>query len=288
MIAPGEAAPAPRRGPLGGREFQLRTASAIVLATIVLTTLFVGGWAFAAIWLIAGIVAAGEWIMISRIAPVRGVVVLTALALSGLALCLRLDAPPLVWLAVAALGLVALLVTVRDSAGRSRVAIGFFSAALLALVPPALRDDPAIGIFGPAWMFAVVWSTDIVAYITGRTFGGPKLMPSVSPKKTWSGSLGGLAAGIAAGTGLVIVARSEGWSTLANAPLVVVAVTSAVASILSQAGDLAESALKRRYGVKDSGRSIPGHGGVMDRLDGFFAVAVLAGLYLVAHRLAVL
>ncbi|GJE19405.1 phosphatidate cytidylyltransferase [Methylobacterium marchantiae] len=288
MVSPGDAASAPRRGPLSGREFQLRTASAIVLATIVLTTLFVGGWAFAAIWLIAGIVAAGEWIAISRITPVRIVVAVTALSLTGLALCLRLDASLPIWLAVAAAGLIAILVVAGDKARRGRAIVGFGSAAVLALVPPALRDDSGIGIFGPAWMFAVVWSTDIVAYITGRTFGGPKLMPSVSPKKTWSGSLGGLAAGVAAGTGLVIAARSQGWTTLADAPLVVVAVTSAVASILSQAGDLAESALKRHYGVKDSGRSIPGHGGVMDRLDGFFAVAVLAGLYLIAHRLAVL
>ncbi|MCC0806689.1 phosphatidate cytidylyltransferase [Methylobacterium sp. W2] len=287
MVSPGDAASAPRRGPLGGREFQLRTASAIVLATIVLTTLFLGGWAFAAIWLIAGIVFAGEWITISRIAPLRLTVALTGLGLAGLALCLRLDASLPIWLAVTIAALVALLVTVRDSGGRGRVVIGFLSAAVLVLVPPALRDDPAIGIFGPAWMFAVVWSTDIVAYITGRTFGGPKLMPSVSPKKTWSGSLGGLAAGIAAGTLLAMAARSQGWSSLADAPLAVVALTAAAASILSQAGDLAESALKRHYGVKDSGRSIPGHGGVMDRLDGFFAVAVLAGLYLIAHRYAV-
>lgn len=287
MVSPGDAASAPRRGLLGGREFQLRTASAIVLATIVLTTLFLGGWAFAAIWLIAGIVFAGEWITISRIVPLRLSVALTALGLAGLGLCLRLDASPPIWLAVTIAALTALAVTVRDSDARGRVVIGFLGAAVLALVPPALRDDPAIGIFGPAWMFAVVWSTDIVAYITGRTFGGPKLMPSVSPKKTWSGSLGGLAAGVAAGTLLVMAARSQGWSALANANLAVVALTSALASILSQAGDLAESALKRHYGVKDSGRSIPGHGGVMDRLDGFFAVAVLAGLYLIAHRFGV-
>lgn len=287
MIASGEAAPAPPRGPLGGREFQLRTASAIVLGTIVLTTLFVGGWAFAAIWLVAGCVAAGEWIAISRITPVRPAVAATALALAGLVLCLRLGAPLGFWLAVAAAGVAALAVTVREGKARGRAVIGFAGAAILALVPPALRDDPAIGIFGPAWMFAVVWSTDIVAYITGRTFGGPKLMPSVSPKKTWSGSLGGLSAGIAAGLLLVLAARAQGWSSLAETHLGVIVMTSAAASILSQAGDLAESALKRQYGVKDSGRSIPGHGGVMDRLDGFFAVAVLAGLYLILHRLAV-
>ena len=177
------------------------------------------------------------------------------------------------------------LVLAQDGPARGRAVAGLAGGAVVALVPPGLRDDPAIGILGPAWMFAVVWSTDVVAYITGRTFGGPKLMPTVSPKKTWSGALGGLAAGTAAGIGLVALARGYGWSPLAATSLAVVGLVSAAASIFSQAGDLAESALKRRWGVKDSGRSIPGHGGVMDRLDGFAAVALLAGLYLLAHRM---
>ena len=157
---------------------------------------------------------------------------------------------------------------------------------MIALVPAALRDAPAIGLLGPAWMFAVVWSTDIVAYVTGRTLGGPKLMPRVSPKKTWSGALGGLAGAVAAGIAIVLLARTQGWSPLAETSLLLVGLASAVASVLSQGGDLVESALKRRYGVKDSGTSIPGHGGVMDRLDGFFAVALLAGLYLILRRIA--
>lgn len=284
-MVPGEAAPASQRGLLASREFHTRLVSAILLGAIVLSTLVLGGWPFAVIWLAAGIVFAAEWIGMSAVAPRRLVLSLTAATLFGLVLCLHGDVAPGISLGVGAVGAVLVAAVARGGAGRGRALAGLASSAVIALVPTALRDDPAIGILGPAWMFAVVWSTDVIAYFTGRTFGGPKLMPKVSPKKTWSGALGGLAAGTLAGVALVMVARNHGWSDLATTPLTLVALVSAAASILSQGGDLVESALKRRYGVKDSGRSIPGHGGVMDRLDGFFAVAVLAGFYLIARRL---
>lgn len=284
-MTPGEAAPAPQRGLLASREFHTRLVSAILLGAMVLSALVLGGWPFAVIWLAAGIVFAAEWIGMSAVAPRRLVLALTAITLFGLVLCLHGDVAPGISLGVGAVGAALVAAVAHGGAGRGRALAGLASAAVIALVPTALRDDPAIGILGPAWMFAVVWSTDIIAYFIGRTFGGPKLMPKVSPKKTWSGALGGLAAGTLAGVGLVMVARDHGWSDLATIPLALVALVSAAASILSQGGDLVESALKRRYGVKDSGRSIPGHGGVMDRLDGFFAVAVLAGFYLIARRL---
>ncbi|KQO66966.1 phosphatidate cytidylyltransferase [Methylobacterium sp. Leaf89] len=285
-MAPGEAAPASQRGLLASREFHTRLVSAILLGAIVLSALVLGGWPFAVIWLAAGIVFAAEWIGMSAVVPRRLVLALTAATLFGLVLCLHGDAPLGIALGVGAVGAVLVAAVARGGAGRGRALAGLASSAVIALVPTALRDDPSIGLLGPAWMFAVVWSTDIIAYFTGRTFGGPKLMPKVSPKKTWSGALGGLAAGTLAGVALVMVARDHGWSDLATTSLALVALVSATASILSQGGDLVESALKRRYGVKDSGRSIPGHGGVMDRLDGFFAVAVLVGLYLIARRLA--
>jgi phosphatidate cytidylyltransferase len=284
-MVPGEAAPASQRGLLASREFHTRLVSAILLGAIVLSALVLGGWPFAVIWLAAGIVFAAEWIGMSAVAPRRLVLSLTAATLFGLVLCLHGDVAPGISLGVGAVGAVLVAAVARGGAGRGRALAGLASSAVIALVPTALRDDPAIGLLGPAWMFAVVWSTDVIAYFTGRTFGGPKLMPKVSPKKTWSGALGGLAAGTLAGVALVMVARDHGWSDLATTPLALVALVSAAASILSQGGDLVESALKRRYGVKDSGRSIPGHGGVMDRLDGFFAVAVLAGFYLIARRL---
>lgn len=236
------------------------------------------------IWLAAGIVFAAEWIGMSAIAPRRLVLSVTAATLFGLVLCLHGDVAPLPMTLVGLVGASLVTAIAKEPAGRLRALGGLASAAVIALVPTALRDDPGIGILGPAWMFAVVWSTDIIAYFTGRTFGGPKLMPRVSPKKTWSGAIGGLAAGTLAGVALVLIARDHGWSSLSTTSLAGVALLSATASVLSQGGDLVESALKRRYGVKDSGRAIPGHGGVMDRLDGFFAVAILAGFYLIVRR----
>jgi phosphatidate cytidylyltransferase len=274
----------PRRAPFANREFGLRVASALVLGAVVLGTLLVGGWAFAGIWLIAGVVGAAEWLAMTRSEPLLPLLGLTGATLFGVLATALLGAPvwvPVLLLLAGSLGLFAL----GHGPGRRKPIWGLLGGAVVALVPTLLRIDPEIGIVGPAWMFAVVWSTDSVAYFTGRLIGGPKLMPRVSPKKTWSGALGGLSAGIVGGTVTVLIARSQGWDALPAVSLPLVAALSGLASILSQGGDLVESALKRRYGVKDSGRSIPGHGGVMDRLDGFFAVAGLAGLCLAALRL---
>ncbi|WP_375463497.1 phosphatidate cytidylyltransferase [uncultured Methylobacterium sp.] len=284
--APDAAAAGTRKNPFANREFGLRVVSGVVLAVVAVSALVLGGWPFALIWLVAGIVGAGEWIGMSRTGPRRALLAIIAVALLAAAACAHADAPALVMPTVLALGAVLCVVVAQGGPGRLRALGALLGGGVIALVPVALRDAPTIGILGPAWMFAVVWSTDVVAYVTGRALGGPKLMPRVSPKKTWSGALGGLAGAVAAGIGLVAFARPQGWSPLADTPLPLVALVSAAASVLSQGGDLLESALKRRYGVKDSGKSIPGHGGVMDRLDGFFAVALLAGLYLILRRLA--
>ncbi|GLS43135.1 phosphatidate cytidylyltransferase [Methylobacterium brachythecii] len=265
------------------REFFERIASAVVLGTVVLGALVLGGWPFALIWIAAGVVGASEWFTITRTSPVLALTLVNAAAIAATCAAILLDAPAWAVLGIAVLAAGALAGLARGgAAARLNAVIGYAGGAIVALVPALLREDPGIGIVGPAWMFAVVWSTDIIAYFTGRTIGGPKLMPRVSPKKTWSGALGGLAAGTLAGVAVVLVARGSGVAAL---PLWLVALASAAASVISQAGDLFESSLKRRYGVKDSGRSIPGHGGVMDRLDGFFAVSLLVGLYLLVHAI---
>jgi len=146
-----------------------------------------------------------------------------------------------------------------------------------------LRDLPGVGLALILWSFAVVWLTDIAAYFTGRKLGGPKLMPAVSPKKTWSGAIGGAVAGMIGGY-LVwrLVPALQGMT--AAGPVVA---ASLAGSIVSQAGDLFESALKRRFDTKDSSKLIPGHGGFLDRLDGYWAVLVLAGFALFALHLDV-
>jgi phosphatidate cytidylyltransferase len=216
-----------------GSELGLRVASSLVLAAIALVATYLGGWLFAALWLLAGVAIFAEWIAMTRYEPR--------------------------WMA-----------------------LGLGYAAVIAIVPPLVREHPSLGIAAILWMFAVVWFSDIAGYFTGRALGGPKLWPAVSPKKTWSGFLGGLVAATLAGAAVAMVARRFGWTS--PIPLSVVLLVSAVASVLSQLGDLGESALKRHFGAKDSGRLIPGHGGVMDRLDGFWAVAALMGLVLVGAQ----
>ena len=155
----------------------------------------------------------------------------------------------------------------RMVAGPVWIASGIIYAAAMFAAPVILRSDPAFGLLAIVLLFAIVWSTDIFGYFAGRAIGGPKLMPAVSPKKTWSGAIAGtLGAMIVA----ILVAKLFGsFSTVA------IAAVALLLSICAQAGDLFESWIKRKFGVKDSSQLIPGHGGVMDRLDGFWAAAVV-------------
>ena len=131
-----------------------------------------------------------------------------------------------------------------------------------------LRADTAVGLMDVLFLLVVVWSSDIGAYLAGRVIGGPKLAPRISPGKTWSGALGGLVAAMLVG---LLVSRH-----FAPGPVAHVLLVAGVLSVASMLGDLLESACKRHYGVKDSSRLIPGHGGVFDRLDGVLAAAPVA------------
>ena len=150
------------------------------------------------------------------------------------------------------------------------LAAGVGYAAVLLFAPLILRRDPVLGFAAILFLFAVVWTTDIVAYFAGRALGGPKLWPAVSPKKTWSGAVAGTLGGVMAG---ILAVKLSGISV---APMLVL--VAGLLSVAAQAGDLIESAVKRHFGAKDAGSIIPGHGGVMDRLDGFLTAAAAAAM----------
>jgi phosphatidate cytidylyltransferase len=145
---------------------------------------------------------------------------------------------------------------------------GFFYALVPALALLWIRERDAHGLFVVLWVFLVTWSTDIGAYFVGRRFGRRKLAPAISPGKTVEGLYGGIAAATLIG-GAWVVGTGLGTALLALAP---------VSALAAQGGDLFESGMKRKAGVKDSGGWLPGHGGVLDRLDGLVPVAVLAAL----------
>ncbi len=257
-----------RRDPLAAkrREFYLRVVSAAVLIPIVLVATWVGGWLFGLLIVAVAALVMVEWCDItghSR-APaldwVAGMIVVAALIT-----CL-LGAPRLGAAFLAAGVALALLGRLGGICSRW-LALGILYAGLSGGALILLRGGDS-GFAAIVFLFAVIWVSDIAAYFVGRTVGGPKLWPAVSPNKTWSGAIGGLVGGAAAGTA---TAAAAGYGPAAG--LVAVA---AVISVAGQAGDLAESSLKRRFGKKDSGTIIPGHGGVMDRVDALVIGALVA------------
>lgn len=267
--------------PVAGRlspELATRVVSALVLGILALAATYAGGWAFALFWLAAGLAVGVEWIAMTRCEPRVALSVVAGAGLCAITVAILASAPVLA--IGAGLAVLVMLAMASTNGDRGWVVAGPAYAAVIAAVPPLVRNHPALGTSGIVWMFAVVWATDVAGYFVGRALGGPKLMPSVSPKKTWSGFLGGLMAGSVSGGLAAAAAERLGSPPPVSLPAVVL--VSAAASVLSQLGDLGESALKRAFGVKDSGRLIPGHGGVMDRLDGFWAVAALLGVVLAA------
>jgi phosphatidate cytidylyltransferase len=257
-----------------GRNLSRRIASACVLAPIGLLTAYIGGWLFVAVCAIGAAVVLWEWtVLVLRSADPRvlvpgAIALLTATLLGG-----ESEAGAAFGViatgAVLAAGILAALPRRFPASNPVLWAAGAVIYAGVGLLGPVLlRGDPRLGFAALLFLFATVWITDIFAYLAGRAIGGPLLWPDVSPNKTWAGAIGGLAGGVAAGT---LVAYASAGT---NPP--VAAILALVLSIAGQAGDLFESAVKRRFGVKDASNLIPGHGGVMDRFDGFLFAALAA------------
>lgn len=267
-----------------GSELGLRVVSSLVMAAAALFATYLGGWVFAALWLAAALAVLIEWTAMTRVEPRAALRALHGVGLGAMTIAIASALPTWTVVAIAAAGVTCAAVTARDGRDGLWSASGFLYAAVIATVPLIVRGDPRLAAVGVLWMFATVWITDIGAYFVGRGVGGPKLWPRVSPKKTWSGFIGGVAAGTLAGVAVAVVGAQLGGQL--PAPLWLVALISALAASLGQLGDLAESALKRKCDVKDSGQLIPGHGGLMDRLDAFWAVCAFMGAVLGGLRLA--
>lgn len=264
-------------------DLKSRVASALLMAAAALAAAWWGGWPFSVVWLAAAAWAAKEFLDMAGAggrAPL--LLTLTGVLLSGFWAHDLAQTPvaaaggPLLFL-FAALILSGVLAGATAPAGARRwAALAAPCAGLIAVVPIVARSAHIGGAALICWLFATVWLTDIAAYFAGRAIGGPKLWPAVSPKKTWAGAIGGMVAGVLAGVAVVAwLGRPPlfaGWSVAS------IAAFTLLATVVAEAGDLGESAMKRRFHVKDSSHLIPGHGGLMDRLDGFWAVCLLLGL----------
>lgn len=256
----------------GGDGLVLRAASAAVLAPAALGAAYLGGPVFIALAGAVGLLAWREWRgLLGR--PAADAAGLTGFV--GVAAVCTLHA----WFgsdiaaAAAAAGALAVAAAGRGGLGvRAAGAAGAGLVLFLIVATLALRGDDAAGRATVFWLLAVVWASDIGAYAAGRMFGGPRLAPRISPAKTWAGAVGGLAAAAGAGILLGWLMPLAGWAP-ARPALALLAAAGALCSIAGQLGDLAESALKRRVGAADSGRLIPGHGGILDRVDAYVAAA---------------
>jgi phosphatidate cytidylyltransferase len=252
----------------------LRVASAAVLGPLVLVLAYVGGWLFFAFCAAAAAGVLWEWTKLvadsadARILVPGFAALLFALVLTGV------DEPEAAAAMIfigSALAAGVMAAWPRRYPARNPLvwgSCGIVYAGVAFLGPAFLRRDAAWGFVAVLFVALTVWATDIFAYAVGRTIGGPLLWPRISPNKTWAGAIGGVVGGVAAGTS---VAYASGVDRL-----VAVGSVALLLSVLTQAGDLFESAVKRRFGAKDAGSLIPGHGGLMDRLDGFLVAALVA------------
>ncbi|MEQ8745258.1 phosphatidate cytidylyltransferase [Pyruvatibacter sp.] len=256
--------------PPRGNELWMRIASAAVLAPGVIYLVYLGGWAFTALIMLAAVLMTYEWARLVRGSHLNADYVIHAIT-AIIAVGLAGAGTPLLALGAAVIGFaIAFGVVIFRGQDKRWPMMGFPYILLPCIAIVWLREGGDWGMLTLYWLLAVVWATDIMAFGVGRTVGGPKLAPRVSPAKTWSGLLGGMAgAAIAGGATSLILDLNAFW---------LLAFLSGIMAVIAQVGDIAESRLKRYADVKDSGALIPGHGGVLDRVDGLLFAAVAAAM----------
>lgn len=259
------AQPAPK---LASHELMARVGSAVVLAPAVLAVAYFGPPYFEGLLAVSAAILAWEWARLcgaDRAATTA--VIVTGIVLA--AIVLMVGGHGVGAYAALVLGTLALAVMARGT-HRLWLAAGVLYIGVPLVAFAWLRADPALGRVTVLWLFAVVWATDVGAYAFGRLIGGPRLAPHISPKKTWAGLIGGAACAVVAGAAAA--------SLLAKEEVASVALFSGVVGVVSQAGDMFESGVKRHFQVKDMGTLIPGHGGLFDRVDGLLAAIVLVAV----------
>ncbi len=259
-------------------EIAIRIASALVVAGVAGACLYFGKPYFHVLVALFALVMIGEWSSVacgsdppkSAVALAMAVVIAVSI-LSGLGL--------LWWAAAAACAgaaILALLGLIRAAPDLSWIALGLLYVCAPVVAMIGLLDRAPQGAWAVFWVVAVVAATDLGAFFVGRRVGGPRLAPRFSPAKTWSGLFGGIAASTLVGMAI--------GAYYSDQPVLFWAVGGALLAVISQAGDLAESAFKRRFKVKDASALIPGHGGVLDRVDGLVAAVVAVALYVWANE----
>ena len=265
--APGNGLQAGWAGRLGN-DFRLRLAAGLGMGAVALAFTLAGVMPFAVLVVLVALVVAWEW---GRLVHGTEAGAVVAVLIGAAALAGILAAVGLVGLGLLALPIGAILAALL-SLGRNSIfsALGVFYAGLPTVALIWLRSDASYGLLAVIFLVVVVVTANSASFVAGRLFGRAKLWPAVSPNKTWAGLIGAVIASAVVG--------SLFWFALPDASAVRLAATGGVLALVAQAGDLAESALKRRFGAKDSGTIIPGHGGVMDRVDGLVAAAAVVGI----------
>jgi phosphatidate cytidylyltransferase len=243
-----------------GSDLKLRAVVGGALAVVAIGALWLGGYALWALATALALLSAREWGGLVGADRLRLSVALAVMA------AVMVCAAPAYWgtdrATVAFLLIASLLMAMVPQCSKLALGLAYVGTASIGLL--FLREQPHG--FGLAlWALGLVWATDIGAYFAGRTLGGPKLAPAISPNKTWAGLIGGMIAATIVGALVAAIASLPATAYFAAAPLAVIA----------QGGDLLESGMKRRAGVKDSGKLLPGHGGVLDRIDGALPVLIL-------------
>ena len=252
---------------------RLRLFTAFTLLPIVLGALYYGRWVFVTLVLLVGLLLIYEWAAMLKVAkPGFARLLLAVFVLPSICLA-AVMAPETVIIVWFVAIMTCCLGALRDEVDASFLVGGYIylTLPLVAMIELRQMEGGAVLVFS---LFLLVWLTDIFAMLFGKTVGGPKLAPVISPNKTWAGLLGGM---LGASAGGFALAQFFGWQEV-----ILTAILGAGFAIIAQLGDLFESWIKRRYNVKDSGTLLPGHGGLLDRVDGLISVLVTTFLILLA------